>query len=261
MEATSAQRKLGWAIDHLRPLLAEVDAYTKGRQAYTFHALPERLSEQRIEYRCFATEQAPPDPAWALRAGDVIQNLRAALDHLVWAATPEAKQTTSTAFPIFTDPARFRASGTPQYADVDSKMAETIERMQPFDATPTAPDLDLLAILHRLSILDKHRTLATVVGGIEFEGVGLDHPATVEGWAEYASGKNLGPGETYVSTFTVATTAPRLDEGEAEVQFLYHVLIENERVEVLRGIAHRVYEVVVECETGSPPSPFGYPAI
>ena len=192
----------------------------------------------------------------------MIQNLRAALDHLVWAATPEAKQTTSTGFPVFTDPTRFATSGTPQYAHVnDPRIAETIDRVQPFREMPDAPERERLAILHSLSNLDKHRTLATVVGGIEFELVGLDHPAKVEKWTEYASGKRLGPGETYVSAFTVTTTAPRLDDRDAAPQFLYHVLIENHRVEVLRGIAHRVYEVVVECETGSRPNPFGYPAI
>ena len=118
MQATSAQRKLEWAFRNLRRLAAEVEDYTKSRRAYAFHAVPDRRSAQQIDYRCYATESEAPDPDWPLLAGDVIQSLRAALDHLVWAATPESERNTSTAFPIFTDPTRFQASGASKCATV-----------------------------------------------------------------------------------------------------------------------------------------------
>ena len=77
----------------------------------------------------------------------------------------------------------------------------------------------------------------------------------------FATGKTLGPGETYISAFTATTTDARLDDAEVAPQFFYHVLIENHRVDVLGGIAMRVYEVVFECETGSRLHALGYPVV
>lgn len=258
MEQTSARRKLDRAIVHLTRLCEETEAFAKSN-AYVFRTDPERRTPQRVDYRCYAIEKQPPDPGWSLLAGDAIQNLRAALDHVVWAATPEAKQNTQTAFPIVTDPGKFAAEQARRCPDVPPTMRETIAREQPFERWPKDPREDELAILQRLSNLDKHRTLATIVSAIDFEGVGTTHPHEVA-WTEHASGKSLGSDETYVSSFTATTTASYLDEAEVETRFSYEVVIEDRDVATLIWIAKRVYQLIVECETGVPVHPFAqYP--
>jgi hypothetical protein len=245
--------KLAWAIGHIRRLQDEVDAYTKSG-AYEFRAVPERVSSQRIDFRCFATEHQAPDPDWPLIAGDAIQGLRAALDHLVWAATPKTQQREWTEFPIFKDEVKFftddgkvRSRVRRKYADVCRPMQAAIERAQPFAHTPQDP----LAILYDLAILDKHRTMVAVVGGVDHEMIGTTDPIRIV-WTDLATGKTLASGETYVSAFTATTTDPHIDPGDVSPQFTFELLIEGRNVGTLVWIARRVFQVVYECETGEP---------
>lgn len=259
MVPTSAQRKLVWAIRHLERLRAEVSEYTLSN-AYDFRAEPERVSPLRIDYCCFATERQPPDPDWSLVAGDAVQSMRAVLDHLVWAATPEAKRTTSTAFPIVVDAAKLPTAAS-RYTDVPAPMKTTIERAQPFRHSPSDPSKDELAILNELAIRDKHHTLVTVVGVVEMELIGATHPTEVE-WIEQAAGKTLGSGEQYVSSFRATTPGPPIEEDEIDTSFQVELLIEGHPVDTLVSIARRVYEVVYESETGTPVDPLApYPII
>lgn len=71
-------------MDQARLLLDEADAYRRGG-AYTFDHEYEPFGEG-WRYRCHAIEKEPPPRHWPLIAGDAIQNMRAALDHAVWAA-------------------------------------------------------------------------------------------------------------------------------------------------------------------------------
>jgi hypothetical protein len=95
-------------VEQVKRLCGEVGAF-ENRDAYVFSAEVESRSADHIAYRCFAVEREPPSDEWALLAGEAIQNVRSALDHLVWAAVKEP--TTRTQFPIFTDADKFRVRG------------------------------------------------------------------------------------------------------------------------------------------------------
>jgi hypothetical protein len=95
---TSAQRKLKRGIEQVRTLLDEVRSYEKA-SAYLFSSEREIRSETEAVYRCFATRQVAMPMHWPLLAGEAIQNLRSALDHLVY---EKSGGKSSTSFPIFT---------------------------------------------------------------------------------------------------------------------------------------------------------------
>lgn len=130
----------------------EFDPETK-QQVYRAHGLPEI------------------DPKWSLMVGDVLHNLRSALDHLAWQLVILDKGTPcrQTQFPVRETP--FSKKGdltTTQLSPPikDPKILAALEECQPYrgaDGEPAILDRNQLWWLHRLNIIDKHRLLLVVV--------------------------------------------------------------------------------------------------
>lgn len=91
-------------------------------------------------------------------AGDCLQNLRAALDYLVWQlvlANPPQKPDGRNMFPICSSAASFKAQvKRGRLQGLSAGAVEAVEKLQPFDA-PHHP----LALLDQLCNADKHRDL------------------------------------------------------------------------------------------------------
>jgi hypothetical protein len=164
---TSAQRKLKRGIEHVRTLLDEVRSYEK-TDAYLFSSEREISSETEVVYRCFATRQVAMPMHWPLLAGEAIQNLRSALDHLVY-----EKSGGSTSFPIFTDRRKYEEKAPGRLRGVPEEARAQISEFQPFRFTPEDARHHPLAQLSSLSNRDKHRVLSTVASAVAREGVGI----------------------------------------------------------------------------------------
>jgi hypothetical protein len=103
----------------------------------------------------------------ALLIGDAIHNLRSALDHLVYElAPPKVRKRGKTQFPIFKDECEFKAIGAKWIAGISGDERALIERVQPWNAPGGAPADNPLAILNRLSNIDKHRLLIPVIAAV-----------------------------------------------------------------------------------------------
>jgi hypothetical protein len=251
---TSAERKFWRGVRHVKRLLAEADAF-ENRDAYVFRTEVEARSTHSITYRCLAQEREASPGEWALLAGEAIQNLRSALDHVVYDASGGQS---GTQFPIFTDPRAFQGSASRMLPGVPQGTRAVIEKAQPYRTNPGAPASAMLELLRELSNRDKHRTLATVVTAVVREGVGTPEGVTIT-WQKFGTGQPLDSGETHVSTFT-ATSESELNETDVEPLLAYQVQLEGRPVNFLKGIVHQVYRVLTECETGKPLSPFApYP--
>lgn len=107
--------------------------------------------------------QSPP--MWSVQIGEIIHNLRSALDHMVYeiAATHgKGKVPTGTEFPIFIDEVRFhsteRGGGLYKIRGLPLNAQTSIEEIQPFQRKQ-APTLHQLWALQELSNWDKHRLL------------------------------------------------------------------------------------------------------
>jgi len=101
--------------------------------------------------------EVPPDiPAIA---GDVIHNLRAALDHLVWKLVEAAGNipTNKTCFPIFDTPAQYKRSAPTKIEGVHKLAKQKFDRIHPYKRG----NINLWR-LHRLDIIDKHNLLITL---------------------------------------------------------------------------------------------------
>ena len=250
---TSAQRKFSRGIEQVKTLCGEARAF-ENRDAYTFHTEIESRTTNEIKYSAFALEREAPLNHWPLLAGEAIQNLRAALDHAVYAATRRPGPRSQ--FPIFTDRCEFQVLSPRQIPRIPEAMRATVERAQPYNHTPADPKSDLLELLLTYSNIDKHRALATVAGAVQLEYVGIGEGVGIK-WDEYGTDKILDHGKTYISRFT-AIAETEIDEMKVDPGFTYQVRIEGRPLEVLMAIVRRVYPILRECETGEPPSPFEF---
>ena len=251
---TSAQRKLKRGVEHIRTLCGETATFEDSR-AYLFESERELHSPKEIVYRCFAVQRKPMPLHWSLLAGEAVQNLRSALDHLTYEKSGGNEQTQ---FPIFIKADDFAVRAPGRMKGIPGSLQTVIESHQPYRHVPNEPSRDPLAELRTLSNRDKHKVLATVVSAVTREAVGK--PDGVElTWVDYATNKRLEAGRTPISTFVVRT-----DEGVENVQvepiFFYEVRIEGRPVDTLKAIGNHVYRVMAEVDTGEPLSMFApYP--
>lgn len=109
------------------------------------------------------------DPMVAAIAGDIIHNLRSALDHLAWqlVVLDGGLPTERTAFPLHESPTNEK--GNPRVLTIqpvinDPLIMAAVETMQPYSAANYGhdPRTDSLGIIGRLDNIDKHRLLLTV---------------------------------------------------------------------------------------------------
>jgi hypothetical protein len=111
-------------------------------------------------------ECAPIPPRCSLLIGEILYQLRSALDHLVRKLVIQAGGTPNslTQFPIYKikrGPGfTYESRGTQVIKGVSSSAAKKIEELQPFQAS-TAPEDDPLWQIHELNNIDKHRFLIT----------------------------------------------------------------------------------------------------
>jgi len=150
------QMKLQRADKHLDELQGAVGAFLS-RNPY------ELLTEHNDEtgYWNFRVKvrDAPPLSLSAI-TGDVVHNLRSALDHLIWQlvslgpCAPDQRAE----FPIFKDEKHYLREAPKKMGGAPSAARTTIDRLQPYhrgDAAESHP----LWMLHELDIIDKHRAL------------------------------------------------------------------------------------------------------
>lgn len=112
-----------------------------------------------------------PPPRISVIVGEVVHDLRSALDHLAWQLTRPSNRRHTTGFPIFASPwesggtseAEFRAKVDGMSDDV----VAVIKRLQPHQpGSPVSKDHALYQ-LHKMNIKDKHHLLNVIGGAAE----------------------------------------------------------------------------------------------
>jgi hypothetical protein len=166
-DLTGVELKLRRAETHL----AHLNESMQARLHPDSYRLVVKHNPQTGEHVYSVNDLPPLDAEWAVVAGEILFNLRSALDHLAWqlvrldGGTPGDK----TQFPVRESP--FNKKGdfigvdlVPPLKRLDIR--DALEKCQPYDTT-LAPqhgiDQNPLWRLHRLNIIDKHRLLLVVV--------------------------------------------------------------------------------------------------
>jgi len=252
---TSAQRKFSRALELLHPLEAEISDFSLSA-AYRFTIEQGEWANGVSRCTIVAEENQPPPDDWPLRVGEIIQNLRSALDHAVWSAWRSVPTNDGegrhTALPIavdsqaFTDQA-WRLEGVP------ATTQQSIERIQPYVVSANRPEADGLVILNRLAIIDKHRTLTTVAAAVAPTAIGHDLRVEIDEW-DHGTFTPLGSGRNVVSSFTARSAQP-IEPGDLQPMYGYQIQIEGYGSGVLSLFVRRVFEVLWEIENGEHPPP------
>lgn len=239
----TSNQKLAWADTHLQRLEPELSSPSDYADSISFrqHFDPDART---VEVSLQGVPDLPPE--WGLIAADYLQNVRAALNYLVWELSrwnllrqgetrdPER----NTQFPIFYRKAG--AWGTGHIPDLHAKHAALIRSLQPseleLEIPPNYRDLptamlppsfaakrDRQIAAHPLTLLadltnqDKHRALPVFVLGA-WEGRTTRMPAPINctfgniGWGR--TSPQLENGAVWGTVYEVTPTG----EGQPEVQ-------------------------------------------
>lgn len=188
----SARLKIKRANKHIRSLNVTISRtsakpdVTLGRQGKL--KLPNGIKGVRVEKA--SVYEFAIDPAiglsWGLIVGDILGNLRAALDHIAWAlamkhatdqgVTLTEEEKRKVTFPLYiTNSKNPFVGGLPKRAfdSLPPAAYSTVETFQPYNRTKW-PELKYLGILDQLVNEDKHRIVTTVRRDVGFRFSGDD---------------------------------------------------------------------------------------
>jgi hypothetical protein len=187
-DLSGVDRKIEWAKRHLADLKKSIDDTLKAHPC----RFVGQMNPKTGEYVLGVQGLPAMDPAWSLSVGDIVHNLRSALDHLAWqlvildGGTPDE----NTQFPIRDSPFNKRGQWVrPQLRpEVKSPhILDALEEVQPYFGPYGEPAVyaeSQLWRVHRLDIIDKHRLLLVVraalnVGHMWWGSWGDDPPPSV----------------------------------------------------------------------------------
>ena len=153
----SVRVKIERADHHIAELYAESVRFL---QSGPYKTLGEVDPQGRATYR--VSYMQPIDPIIPAIAGDVIQNLRTALDYMacaLWLRTNSGK-VCKVYFPIAETSAKYKSEGLGKIKGAGQDAIDAISAIEPYGGGKG----DILWRLHSLSIIDKHRLPITVAG-------------------------------------------------------------------------------------------------
>lgn len=224
-----------WQTDHLHSVIAQPVLDT---------------GSDRYEFRVVEVP-AMPALAWGAAIGDVLHNLRSALDYLAWHAATDGGRTTPprprlVSFPVTDSDASYqRSEATKQLVD---DFVGFFRQFQPFIPWP-GPDryvaeyVHPLRVLQKLSNNDKHRLVTPVLGR---QGA-IAIPPSIPTGAVAAGGTN----EPIVPGAVIFRLRRALAVDPPPVRVSPFVAFENlegidHGLQRLRGAAEHVYQVAVD---------------
>jgi hypothetical protein len=140
-----------------------------------------------------------PPPELSVVFADMISNLRATLDHIIWALVEESGNAThdKLTFPCVLDRKDWPSSLGSRLKNVPSQWIPAIEQAQPF--TALSPGRHPIYVLHRLDIATKHRLLVPI------------EPSTFEWGAAYSLNRAIREDDRRIEK--VAPAGGRLTDG------------------------------------------------
>lgn len=225
--------KLDRAAEHIQEFDAAVRRWNNSK---TFRTVSEQFNSDKTEY-IYRFEFGSIPVRIGIIAGDALHNLRSSLDYLVWqlALLTTGHPGTETAFPIcLTDGEASQKRIKTLLKHVPNDAREIIKDLQPYNTRDELkPELHILWLLHRLSIIDKHQ-FVTVAG------------------AQWTIDCKKGMGYRWLNEATVEIAIPVVDENlpPAPPKVTYnlvlgHKLIPGIRPDVLPRIHHDIKEIVL----------------
>lgn len=172
--------KLNRAKYHADTLASEWDDfYHSGVYAFTMtmDVTPPNALHFRWKIRSRTAAEEKQFTDLGLVYGDVLSNLRGALDYLAWQLVLAAgnQPTDRTSFPCVKRQADWRSAAGDRLRGVDVRWVGEIEKLQPFQQA-RHPERHLLAVLDHNNNINKHRTLPPTIVTAPYFSFRYAHP-------------------------------------------------------------------------------------
>jgi hypothetical protein len=169
--------KLDRAEKHLDEIDREISTY---RDTNPYRAIRDRKQKRHPNLWCYRLSiHPPPDDRVAVIFGDVIHNIRSALEHLA-VGISDPKRKGKTKFPILhvdiwaKEGRRYRIRKPDARRSFNSAVKgmtpeaiAIIKRLQPYQSGPRGAVIDPLAMVSSLENADKHRQLVSITPGLK----------------------------------------------------------------------------------------------
>lgn len=214
------------ASEHAANLQVEIRAFLDTNPYKVSHefdrkALPNEFppGTSVVAVHRYRVEISAPVPSRiSILAGDVLKDLRSALDYVAWqlALAESDDPTPTTAFPIFSNGARYRNDHARFIGGINPAIHPIFESVQPYHAGDDAFKHPLW-VLHRLANDDKHR-MPHVVGSIPV-AIGL----TRRPGMDFSVWTTIGPFEEGDVVATVGIIKDPTPETEPEIETTFDV--------------------------------------
>lgn len=163
-DLSGARTKLDRAQQQLYALGHAFMAYAERKPYRLLEEFDLRPGENIGDYRYIVSDLKAPPAFFAVQTGELIHNLRSALDYMAFGTAKRPWHKTQ--FPIFRRCTDWAEKSGPMVKSIPPRYVAIMEETQPYRAP--VPGEHLLAILNHLSNRDKHRllhtTAATLVG-------------------------------------------------------------------------------------------------
>jgi hypothetical protein len=166
LDLSSSDAKIARAREHFESIKFEFARAANDRQPYGIRI--SQIDPDSGWFSVFLTPRDFAEPRLGVIVGDLIHNLRCALDYIITALADKSKAqlTTRHQFPIFDHVAEYRRKvGDRSTASKDGMLGgivhgiSTIWDAQPFHRKPD-PETDGLFLINRFSNADKHRVIS-----------------------------------------------------------------------------------------------------
>ena len=155
--------KISRASDQINSLEADMDRFCENIRR---SIVPEDHKEADEQVWVYRGETREPSIEWSVRLGEILYNLRSALDHLVWQLVLANGQRPGphNAFPIVNDEGHWQRA-TRRLKGVTPRVETVIEHLQPYTGGINFHfDVWNFWKLHFLCNIDKHRHLHFMIG-------------------------------------------------------------------------------------------------
>jgi hypothetical protein len=151
--------KIRRAHDQLKALSSEIEAFFQLKP----YEIETQINPDTLHIFGILRVRHTAPTIWSVVIGEIVHNLRSALDHLIWQLvikeTGAPPTTNKTQFPIFDTLAGYQSRGEPVFLHGVGATAKTlIKAAQPFETGEGHNNP--LWHLHELSNWDKHRAIA-----------------------------------------------------------------------------------------------------
>ena len=170
MDFAGINAKIDRASNAIGALSSEIDELCTNIRQGIVHEIDGDAGEQRWDYR----DRAPEVPIeWSIRAGEILYNLRSALDHLVWqlVLANGNEPTISNQFPIVDQEEAWNSRSANNLRGVADENKKIIRHLQPFNPSLQLPvnggyqpcNAQVFRTLRELCNVDKHRYLNLIM--------------------------------------------------------------------------------------------------